>query len=101
MGADSDKAIRDGDILVAVALISERYGVMRKEVDDLKNFADAAKADKAWYRAYAAGVIGVCTLIVTGVSWASSNQVLAKVNELVIQSRVHHDAPPATGRGIP
>lgn len=100
MGAD-DKANQDASVLVAVALISERYGVMRKEVDELKLYVEAARAEKAWYKAYAAGVVGVCTLVVTGVSWASSNQVLAKVQELVNQNRPHATSPAVPPAGGP
>lgn len=87
----------DGDLLVTVALIRERYGIMRREVNALNEYVDAAKAEKAWYKAYAAGVIMICTLMVTGVSWVANNKVIEKVTELVNQNR-----PAAVGtKGIP
>lgn len=91
------KAIEDANLLVAVALIRERYGVMRRYVDEHEEYIQTAKAEKAWYKAYAAGVIGVCTLIVTGVSYMSNSQVLAKVTELVNQNRPAVIVPQATG----
>lgn len=71
------------DMLVDVALIRERYGTMRKQVDEVMLFVEAAKTERTWYKGYAAATIGLCTLIVTGVTWAANNHVIQKVDELV------------------
>jgi hypothetical protein len=92
------KAIDDANMLVAVALIRERYGVMRREVNELNEYVEAAKAEKTWYKGYAAATIAICTFVVTGVTWAANNHVIQKVNELVNQNRPPQVSTAAPGR---
>ena len=74
-------------MLVELALIRERYGVMRKEVDELSLYMAEAKSEKTWYKGYAAATIGICTLIVTSVTWAANNHVIQKVDELINKNK--------------
>lgn len=93
MERNNNEARGDVDLLVDVALIRERYGVMRKEMDSVLTYVEAAKSERTWYKGYAAATIFICTMTVTGVTYVMNNHVIQRVDELVHKQQAVSRSP--------